>query len=503
MAATAAKEAFLRSGQEVEAGFSDFDNRIERYKLFWAYYSNDMYDDWTAYKATRGLYRHIRQVYNMTRLADFYVAKIWGGLLDFDGLGGAIPIEADNPAIMPALALLWQRSNWGAKKNLAVLWGAVTGDMVIKVVDEAAEGDKRGQVYLQVMHPRQIKSALFDYRGFVQSVVIEYVDSEPGDTEGTYIDFTYREEITKETFRTFKNNEPFDYFGYGAEWDNPYRFVPLVISPHEDVGLDWGLSCGHDGLMTLDKINDQASILGDRMRKANNPAQLLSGVTKPRSGDIDLSTDTATTADKSGQQKDNIFYASNEGAKWQAMVSDVGMEQTLDYIASLQGELEAKYPELEMLASLREQEASGVALRIRYQPVIDKVIRARGNYDAALVRVQQMALSIGGMRGYFDGFNLKSYEAGDEEHRIGDRPVLTEIRDLDAIKVAADLGVSKSKLVAKLGLDFSSEEIEDMNLDAAGAGGLQITDADRAQAAADLDALRGVLGEGQANDDGG
>ena len=467
--ATAAKEAWLRSGQEVESGFSDFDNRIERYKLFWAYYSNDMYDDWAAYKATRGLYRHIRQVYNpMTRLADFYVNKIWGGQLDFDGLGGAIPIEADNPNIMPALAQLWQRSNWGAKKNLAVLWGSVMGDMVIKVVDEAPGEGKRGQVYLQVMHPRQIKNALFDYRGFVQSVVIEYVDSEPGDTEGTYVDFTYREEINKKTFKTFKNNEPFDYFGYGAEWDNGYGFVPLVISPHKDIGLDWGLSVGHDGRVNLDELNDQVSVFSDRMRKGNNPPWLFSGVSKPKDGDIDLSVDTATTTDQTRRQKDNLLYAGDPQAKAQALVSDVGLAQTLEYIVSLQGELEAKYPELEMLASLREQEASGVALRIKYQPVIDNVTKARGNYDVALVRVQQMALSIGGMRGYFPGFGLESYEAGNEEHRIGDRPVLTAIRDLEAIKMASELGVPAPRLWAKLGLDFSSEELEEMEAEVAG-----------------------------------
>ncbi len=469
MAATAAKEAFLRSGQEAEAGFSDFDNRIERYELFWRYYTNDIYDDLAAYKAWRGHYRHIKAMYNpMTRLADFYVAKVWGGKLDPDGLEGAIPIEADNEEIMPALALLWKRSNWGAKKNLAVMWCAIMGDMVIKVVDEAPAEGKGGQVYLQVMHPRQIKSALFDHRGFVQSAVIEYVDSEPGKTEGTYIDFTYREEITKETFKTFKNNEPFDYFGWGAEWDNLYGFVPLVISPHKDVGLDWGLSVGHDGRTTLDALNDQSSVLGDRMRKGNSPPWLLSGVTKPREGDIDLSSDTATTTDQSQRQTDNIFYASDPQAKAHAMVSDVGLAETLDFMVSLQGELEAKYPELEMLATLQDQEASGVALKIRYQPVIDNVVRARGNYDAALVRVQQMALSIGGMRGYFEGFALESYEAGDEEHRIGARPVLTEIRDLGAIGMALELGVPAPKLWAKLGLDFSSDELEEMEAEVAG-----------------------------------
>ena len=153
---------------------------------------------------------------------------------------------------------------------------------------------------------------------------------------------------------------------------------------------------------------------------------------------------------------------------------------------------------------------SGKALTIVYQDVIDKVMEARGNYDAALVRAQQMALSIGGLRGYFEGFRLESYEAGDEEHRIGDRPVLTELADLDLIRLGADLGMPAPRLWPSLGLGFSNEELEEMEGEATekaatapaagatpveegGTAGLQITDGDRAQAQADLDALRGVL----------
>lgn len=459
--ATAAREAWLRSGQEAEAGFSDFDNRIQRYELLWRYYTNDLYDDLAAYKANRGLYRYIRAIYNpMARLTDFYVSKIWGGQLDPDGLRGAIPVEADNPAIMPALAQLWQWSNWAAKKNLAVRWGACLGDMVIKVVDDR----QRAKVYLQVMHPRTIKTAQFDWRGNVTSCIIEYEDSEPGDTEGAYVNFTYREEINKDEFRTFKNDEPFDYFGYGSAWPNPYGFVPLALGVHKDCGLDWGLSCAHDCLATIDELNNQVSVLSDRMRKGNNPPWLLAGVSKPRSGDIDLSTTTATTADKTQRQKDNLLYGPAD-AKAQALVSDVGLAQTLDYIVSLQGELEQKYTEL-ALHRLRESNMSGKALSIVYQDVIDKVMEARGNYDGALVRAQKMALSIGGMRGYFSGFGLESYDAGDEEHRIGDRPVLAELVDYQLIELGMKLGIPLPRLWPKLELGFSNEELEEMEEEA-------------------------------------
>jgi len=185
------------------------------------------------------------------------------------------------------------------------------------------------------------------------------------------------------------------------------------------------------------------------------------------------------------------------------------MAQTLANVELLQAELERKFPEL-ALHRLRESGMSGKALSIVYQDVADKVVEARGNYDSALVRAQQMALSIGGMRGYFEGFGLKSYEAGDEEHRIGDRPVLTELVDYQLIELGLKLGIPVQRLWPKLELGFSNEELEEMEAEAGaaqasstppavegtgqqqGAVGVQITEADLAQAKADLEALKGL-----------
>ena len=55
-----------------------------------------------------------------------------------------------------------------------------------------------------------------------------------------------------------------------------------------------------------------------------------------------------------------------------------------------------------------------------------------------------------------------------EEHRIGDRPVLTEIRDLEAIEMGLKLGMPVERLWPKLGLDFSNEELEAMEAEVAG-----------------------------------
>lgn len=498
---TAAREAWRVSAHEQEGPWSDVENRRKRYAFLWQYYENQLYVDMQSHRAAHGLYRHIRGIYNpVARLTDFYVAKIWGGNLDFETLSGAIPIETNNEALRGPIADIWRWSNWAAKKTIATRWGACLGDMVIKVVDRA---ETKKQVYFQVMHPRMIKDALFDHRGYVQSCVIEYIDSEPTGEEGVYRDFTFKETITKEKFATFKDDEPFDYRTYnegdeivGPTWENPYGFVPLVISNHKDVGLDWGQCCFAGGIEKIDELNDQASIFDDRLRQANNPNWFVAGA---GAGDIDLSSDDATTTDQFRRQTMNILFGP-EGAKLQAFLNDSGMDQTLDNIGELLKELERDFPEL-ALHRMRESDMSGRALRIVFQDISDRVIEARGNYDSALVRLLQMAISIGGDGGLFSGFNLESYAAGNEELRIGDRPVLTEAVDLEALKLASETGVPGRHIWAKLNLGWTDKEMGDMEKEAAGAeggsGGWHISEQELQQAQADLDALTKGAGGGE------
>ncbi len=88
-------------------------------------------------------------------------------------------------------------------------------------------------------------------------------------------------------------------------------------------------------------------------------------------------------------------------------------------------ELERDYPELKVDMANASGDISGRALRINRAPAAAKVDQRRPNYDNAIVRAQQMAISIAGMRGYeaFKGFDLDSYADGKLDHSIGIRPV--------------------------------------------------------------------------------
>jgi hypothetical protein len=87
--------------------------------------------------------------------------------------------------------------------------------------------------------------------------------------------------------------------------------------------------------------------------------------------------------------------------------------------------------------------ASGEALRRRQSQAAVKVQAVRQNYDSALMTVQQMAIAIGGWRGYdgYGEFNLDSYAKGDLEHSIAKRGVFARdpMDDLNEAKLRAEV----------------------------------------------------------------
>jgi hypothetical protein len=155
---------------------------------------------------------------------------------------------------------------------------------------------------------------------------------------------------------------------------------------------------------------------------------------------------------------------------------DVGMSQSIDNIQNLQAILVLKFPELQYaIMRHKGQIPATESIQILFQDLVGKVVKIRGRYDSGLVRAQQMALSIGGMRGVLEGFKLNSYEAGQEKHRIGDRPVLTQAVDLAALELAYETGMPARRIWEKLDLGFTDAELDDMEKEA---GRVQLPDED-------------------------
>lgn len=440
---SAFKEAFMSSGSsEWESDdFLDYNNRVTRYEIFWAWYESTVYRDIHAWaqglRQTQALYKYIRNIYNPAyRIGEFWKSHLWGGALDpaagdGDRVHSALPIavpaanSANEEALRLAIARLWEWSRWGVNKDIVTLRGSIFGDAALRVVDNT----EAGKVYLERVHPATISEVELDTFGNVKAYEITEERTDPlnDDRTVTYTETAERAGVNV-IYRTYRNKDLYAWNGAEAEWAVPYGFVPLVLIQHNDVGLDWGWSELHPLRSKVQELDDIASALGDQIRKSVNVHWLFTGIAVPKSGATAPAAggpaDSSTSRPEPGREEIKAFYGP-EGSDAKPLVAELNIGEVNAHIASIMEELERDYPELQMDIWNAGGDQSGRALRIARQRIEIKAQQRRANYDDALRRAQQMAIAIGGWRGLddFKPFNLDSYAKGALDHNIGDRPV--------------------------------------------------------------------------------
>lgn len=418
--------------------------RMNRYRIYEAFYNNTAYFDPTMLAQLQTMrpkwYKRIRGIYNPTnRFVTLYQSKVYGGALDMQGLiDGAIPIEQADQTLRKAIVQIWKWSNWQTNKSVYVQTGSKFGDVLLKVVDDTS----RGRVRLEVIDPRKVVDLVTDEVGDVTYAYIEYERLDP-ETDRTY---TYGEEITPETFKTFRDGELHPYYSDAsgspiAEWDNEYGFVPMALCQHSPTGLTWGQNGYHASLDKISEVNDQAALVNDQIRKVINPVWAITGAQKSA---IELDTDRETIP--------TLHLPT--GATIQALITPIDIANASLNIKDLLAELERDLPEL-ALYRLREQASvTAPGVKAAYSDAIGRIQEARGQYDGTLVKAQQMAIAIGGYRRYegFTAYNLESYENGDLEHFVGNRAVVPdELSLLDKVNVLNGLGGTKKLVLQALG----------------------------------------------------
>lgn len=420
------REAYVAQDLLSFENFEDFDARRVRYDIFASFYDNTTFRDvvhkWAQqYRSSYQLYKAIRNIYNPTnRCVEFWKWMIWGGILDPQALEtGAIPIRTENQALRTAISQLWRDSNWAANKDLVSQWGSELGDVGLKIVDDT---DKE-QVRLQVIHPKMIKDLTLDPNGYVKGYVLQ---------EERYLDnrkVTFQEECwrapdddTNIHFATYKDGQLYAWNDIAAEWTEPYGFVPFVAIQHIRTGMTYGWAEIHTVRVKIQELDDLASKLHDYIRKVIDPVWLFN-FKKPKDG-IDLrAQQTAATTSNPQPIREELpaLYVGDKDAKGQPLVTaEVDIAKAATEVQNVIAELERDLPELQMDIWTAGQYTTGKALKNARQRVERKVIQRRPEYDSALVRAQQMAVAIGGFRGYekYQGFGLDSYKAGELDHSI-------------------------------------------------------------------------------------
>ena len=459
-AARAFREAYMVAGMEGfdNPAFSSIydyesaDARATRYDVLWAYYQGNAYRNlhrWSKkLKSDYGLYIHIRDIFNpANRIVNFHQTHIWGGYLDPDAgdaseIPSALPIEDAEDGVVEAIAKIWKWSRWQVIKDIITLYGSVYGDVFLRVTDDP----NREMVYLERIHPAWLtelrKNPLDEITYYEMSYNMR--DPEKPDQNALYSEIA---ELTDSgvTYQTFKDNNPYAWNGQSEEWTTEYPFIPMVHIKHNDVGIDWGWSELFPKLSTFRELDDQASKLGDQIRKMVDSPWLFTGVKPGKTGGVlaieGLGTENPTEKGKEIKRDETpILYAHEPNARAFPLVSELDIEAALSNVKELGFEIEKSYPELRTaMGGVRSGrgDVSGRALLIARGEAEDKIEQRRVNYDEKLVKIHKMAMIIAGEAKYEGfGFSFDDWKEDKTDHRIKAlrpvfRPHPTETLDQD------------------------------------------------------------------------
>lgn len=454
---TAATKAFQKSDvttdpPDLDADWNSWESRQLRYKIFWAYFENTVYDEMSfrnwpqQYKTRYGLGKYTRNIYNPAyRLGEFWKSHLWAGSLEDIPL--VFPKTATEENLLSAIKQIWAWSNWQVKKDIVPLFGSVLGDVGILIVDDP----QREKVFFDVVNPTNIVNVELDPVGNVKAYEIQEERQDPRTTKEKSV--TYSEIAVRDgddvIYTTLLDGSPFAWnTDQGGEevtsWSKPYGFIPMVLIQHNDVGLPWGWSEIQPGQSKFREIDDEASLFHDQIRKTVNPVWIHFGVTKPENdvtfAEDNLTGTAAANRPQPGREQMNALYGP-EGGSSVPLVAPLDIEAVISNIQNLTKEIERDYPELRLMA-LDEAggNISGRALRLAQQPTETKVNQRRPNYYSALVRANQMAIAIAGSNGYegFEAFDLDSFGQGLLEHTIGKMPIFG-VDPLDKLELSKEI----------------------------------------------------------------
>jgi len=439
------REAYMIAGME---GFDtpafsqiyDFegaDARATRYDVLWAYYQGNVYRDlhkWSRkLKAEYGLYIHIRDIYNpANRICNFHQTHIWGGYIDVGAgdaseIPSALPIEdTASDSVREAIAQIWAWSRWQVTKDIVTLYGSVFGDVFIRVTDLP----EREMVYLERIHPAWLVDVRKNPLDEIEYYEMTYVRRDPEKPDRN-VQYSETAELTGSgvTYQTFKDNKPYAWNGNSDKWTVPYPFLPIVHIKHNNVGLDWGWSELFPKLSTFRELDDQASKLGDQVRKMVDSPWLFTGIKPGKTGGaitIEGMSSEGENPTKKEVERDEtpILYAHDPGARAFPLVSELDIEAALSHIKEIAAEVERSYPELRtgggMGGGQSREVASGRALLIARGEAEDKIEQRRVNYDEKLVTLHRMAMAMASEASYkgFEGFSFEDWDGEATDHRI-------------------------------------------------------------------------------------
>jgi hypothetical protein len=374
------------------------------------------------------------------RAVEFYVSKLWPG-----PLLRALPIVTpkSNTKIKDPILKLWEWSNWGAQKQVAARWLSNFGDLFIKVAQKK-EGNTVTRVYHDPIKSKHVTELELDERGFITFIRIDVPTEDEMHTEVW--------SKTRGSYRLWKHNRslstPLDQLGTPTDQKTfeqlGFDFIPIVHAKFQDIGETRGIGCFVHALDKIDEANRQATRLHQILFRYNKPtnaisANMMDATGKPLPPPTIIGRDGSKSSQGSLKLGDDDLYELPGMSKLEQMVPNLQYDAALNILNAQMQEISQDLPEVLYYELKEKGEFSGRALQTLLGPAIDKVIEARGNAETALVRANQMALTIAGIHG-LEGFReIGKFESGDLAHSFADREVIALDKKERAENVKADV----------------------------------------------------------------
>jgi hypothetical protein len=350
-------------------------------------------------------------------IVDLY-QNVWPGVW---GVGMRVAEKFDDtdvrPELVDAIQKVWRDSGLDTNKAVGIQMTANHGLSGLRI--RALAGSDRVQI--EFVPACDIDDFEEDDQGNVTAVLLKYRRPMPeylGEESPRVIDVIER--LDRDAF-SLKYDEQEQLKGDALK--NPFGFCPFVVLRHRKSSVSrWGewAYCGSEA--TIHTINWRFS----RQDKAVDQNQFpkwfaTAGGDKPTNFDMG---ETTVAYVKSHPDTPPPSLA--------PLVATLQHEAILKFTLTLRDMLRSRQPEITLNDIQLLSGVSGESLAQVLKPTAKAVEDARPNYDHALIRALQMAVSIGGMMGFtgFESF-AKTAEASRAEYLAGalnftfaDRPAL-------------------------------------------------------------------------------
>ena len=363
------------------------------------YYERNFLSNSKPYSVYSKYVKPLRTVVN--RSIEFYASKI------------AVPMQvnSDNQQVVDAINQIMIWSNFSAIKPVALRQSALYGNIFWKVI---SDGEK---VYFETIDPNYVSDISVNNRGYLQTIRIDIPISDEFGRNLTYTEYWTKEYYSTWT-HTMGENAPLDTLGdpQTSGWlqELGIDFIPIVQVKFKDIGRKWGVGAVHHCLDKIDEANKEASRLSDLIFRYNKNVTVISANSEDGNGRPKPAPKVADDKDIFSEKEDSILYL-NGLAKVESLVPDIDYDAALNILNAMMNELYEDLPELRYYA-LKDGSLSGKAIRLMLSGAVDRAEEARENFIQGLIRVNQIALTLGKFWGIFPLNG--SYDSGEFEHSI-------------------------------------------------------------------------------------